>query len=141
QSHLDLATLVAYVPDAKLRGNGSMSVTGHVAGTLAAIDPQLTVTVQNAELSSEAVQPGLSKLTAHATVSNGEAVLDQLTGNWGTATLEATARVPLALLPELPVEIPRQAGAAALKASVTDLDVATIPGAPAGLTGKITAQA
>jgi outer membrane protein insertion porin family len=141
QARLDLATLVGYVPDARLRANGTAAVTGHIRGTLTAIDPELTLSVDKAELSSDTVKPGISNLTLRAAVNHGEAVVEQLTANWGTAMIEASARVPLALVPPLPVEIPREAGAAMLKASVTGLDVATIPGAPAGLTGRITAQA
>src|SRR4029434_1579336 len=72
---------------------------------------------------------------------NGEADIEQLTAKWGTAALEASGRVPLEVLPELPVEIPRMSGPATFKAAVLGLDPSAIPGAPAQLSGRLSADA
>ena len=65
----------------------------------------------------------------------------ELTANWGTASIEASGRIPLEAVPPLPVEIPRMGGPATVKASVRGLDPAAIPGAPAGLSGRISLDA
>ena len=72
---------------------------------------------------------------------NGEANIDQLMANWGVARLEASGRIPLEVLPVLPVEIPRKGGPATFTASVVNLDPAQIPGAPEGLSGRISVDA
>ena len=72
---------------------------------------------------------------------SGETTVDQLTANWGSALINLSARVPLDLLPELPVEIPRKGGPATIQASLEGLDPSAIPGAPAGLSGRISFDA
>ena len=82
-----------------------------------------------------AIEPGLSDVQMRARVANGVAELNTLSASWGTARLDASGRVPLAVLPALPVEIPRQAGAATITASLTGLDPAAIPGRRPGCRG------
>ena len=76
-----------------------------------------------------------------ATVADGEALVETLTGNWGAASFEASGRIPLEAVPPLPVEIPRMGGPATLKAAVKGLNPAAIPGASAALGGIITLEA
>jgi autotransporter translocation and assembly factor TamB len=55
--------------------------------------------------------------------------------------LEASGKVPLELLPQLPVEIPRMSGPATFKAAFLGLDPSAMPGAPPQLSGRISAEA
>jgi outer membrane protein assembly complex protein YaeT len=138
----NLATLIQYAPvGTDLAADGRLTLTGSLQGTLKAIDPNLKLSLQDALILSPRIEPGLSNLTATATIANGEAVVDQLSATWGTAQIEMSARVPLDLVPELPVEIPRRGGPAVIKASVDGLDPSAIPGAPAGLSGRISLDA
>src|SRR5205085_5454920 len=76
-----------------------------------------------------------------AAIADGVAAIQQLAAQWGAARLDASGRIPLEAVPPLPVAITRKGGPATLTATVTDLDPAQIPGAPAGLTGHISVGA
>ena len=67
----------------------------------------------------------------------GVATIERLKANWSAAVIEAAGEVPLDLSPALPVEIPRRGGPARVRGSVVGLDPATVPGAPDGLSGRI----
>ena len=110
-------------------------------GTLQAIDPALTLTIDRGALSWGEVQPGVTDLTARLSVGDGVARLDTLQGAWGSGRLEASAVAPLDLLPALPVEVPRRGGPAEATLRLTGLDLATVPGAPEGLTGVVSVEA
>ena len=105
------------------------------------IEPDLTLTVDNGLILSPALEPGFSNIVLRARVQNGEADVEQLTANWGTAALQGSGRIPLDVLPQLPVDIPRMSGPAMFKAAVTGLDPSSIPGAPAQLSGRISVEA
>ena len=141
-ANANLATLAHYAPvGTDLAADGRLTLTGSLEGTLKAIDPNLTLVLDQALILSPRIEPGISNLTATAVIANGEATVDRLTANWGSARLALTAHLPLDLFPELPVEIPRGGGPALVKASVDGLDPGAIPGAPAGLSGRISLDA
>ena len=141
-ANANLATLIQYAPvGIDLAADGRLTLTGSLHGTLKAIDPSLTLVLEDALILSPRIEPGVSNLTATAAIANGEATVDQLTANWGAARLTLAARVPLDLFPELPVEIPRRRGAAVVKGSLDGLDPGAIPGAPTGLSGRISLDA
>ncbi len=141
-ANANLATLIQYAPvGTDLAADGRLTLTGSLQGTLKAIDPNLTLVLADALILSPQIEPGISNLNASATVANGEAAVEQLTATWGSAQIKMSAQVPLDLLPALPVEIPRRGGPAVVKASIDGLDPSAIPGAPAGLAGRISVDA
>ena len=138
EARANLATLARYAPaGTNATGSGELTITGTVRGTLRAIDPDLTVVVANGMLATSQLQPGLSNLDVRARVSGGEATIEQLAANWGTARITANGRVPLEVVPQLPVDIPRRGGPATFTARVDGLDLTQVPGAPAGLSGRV----
>ena len=138
----NVATLVKYAPaGTTISGDGAVVVAGTVRGTLNAIDPDLVITVENGSLQTPALSPGLSSAQLRARIVAGEANVEQLAANWGGARIEAAGRVPLDVVPQLPVEIVRKGGPATFKATVRNLDPSTLPGAPAGLSGQIALDA
>ncbi len=141
-AHANLATLAQYAPQgSNISADGRLTIKGTVQGTLKAIDPNLAISLEDALILSPAMEPGVSNLNASAAVANGEAVINQMTATWGSAQLGATARVPLDLLPELPVQIPRRAGPATIHARLDGLDPGAVPGVPAGVSGRISLDA
>ncbi len=137
----NMATLARLLPSAiKVTGDGSVALTGSVHGTLRSIVPDLNLTIEDGMFSSPQLEAGVSNVQLHAKVANGAVDIEQLTGRWGTATIDAAGTLPLEVLLPLPIEIPRKAGSATFKASVRDLDPGIIPGAPAGLTGHVGAD-
>ncbi len=138
EAHANLAALARYLPpDMKVTTTGAVTLTGSIGGTLKSIVPDLALTVDNGLVSSPQLGPGASNIQLRAHVVDGAAHIERLTGQWGSATIDASATIPLETLPPLPVEIPRRGGPATIKASVRDLDPSTIPGMPAGVTGHV----
>ena len=95
------------------------------------------LTVDNGLVLSPRFEPGLSNIQLRAKVANGTTDIEQLQANWGSATIDASGRIPLEVLPPLPVDIPRQGGPATFTASLRGLDPAAIPGSPSGVTGRV----
>jgi outer membrane protein insertion porin family len=137
-----LATMAQYAPpETGLAGDGAVALTGSLRGTLTRIEPDLTLTVDDGLILSPLLEPGFSNIVLRGRIENGAADIEELTGKWGTADIQASGRIPLEVLPRLPVEIPRMSRPAMLKASVTGLDPSSFPGAPAELGGRISAEA
>jgi outer membrane protein assembly factor BamA/autotransporter translocation and assembly factor TamB len=140
--HGSLTTLTQYLPpEANIAGDGTIALTGSLRGTLKYIDPDLMLSVDNGLILSPRLEPGFSNIVLRARVQDGEADVEQLTANWGTAMLQASGRIPLEILPDLPVDIPSMSGPATFKAALSGLDPSAIPGAPPQLSGRISAEA
>jgi outer membrane protein assembly complex protein YaeT len=138
----NLATLARYAPvGTDLTASGDLSLTGVIRGTLKTIDPDVTLVVSNAAVSTPAIAPGLTNLNVRSRVASGEAAIEQLTGNFGPATITAAGRIPLEAAPALPVDIPRRGGPATFTASVRGLDLSQVPGTPQGLGGRVSLDA
>jgi len=137
-----LTTIGQYLPpDTQVAFDGEVTLTGSLKGTLKRIDPDLQLTVTNGLVLSPLLEPGFSDIELKAKVAEGQALIDQLTAQWGTATIEGSGRVPLEAVPPLPVEIPRMGGAATFKAALKGLNPASIPGAPPDMSGTISVDA
>ncbi|HKH71637.1 MAG TPA: translocation/assembly module TamB domain-containing protein, partial [Vicinamibacterales bacterium] len=140
--HGNLATLTQYLPaDTPVAGDGELTLTGTLKGTLKTLDPDLALTINNGLILSRYLEPGFSNLQLQAKVADGAATIENLSGRWGAATFEASGVVPLEAVPPLPVEIPRMSGPSTFKAAVRGLNPAAIPGAPPSLNGVVSLQA
>ena len=141
-AQLNLTTLASYAPEESgVTAQGRASLTGTVRGSMRAIDPTLVLTVNQGFVSAPGAEPGLSNVGLRIEVSDGQLVMPSLNADWGPAHLDATARVPFALLPQdLPIELPRQSGPAQLQAALTKLELQTLPGAPKKLAGTVSVQ-
>ena len=136
-----LAALTQYAPrDLNLSGDGALTMTGSVRGTLARVEPDLTVTIDRGVFVSPSLQPGLSDIVLRARIESGAAEIDQLDARWGTAMLQASGRIPLDAA-GLPFHIPHGSGPAAIKAVLSGLDPSSIPGIPAQVSGRVSAEA
>jgi outer membrane protein assembly complex protein YaeT len=140
---INLATLADYAPkDLELHADGTLALRGTVTGSLARIDPRLTLTVDKASVNAKALKQPLEDVGVKVEIADGAARIDDVHASWGAARLTTSGSIPFGWLPEkLPVDIPRQTGAAQLQASITGLDLATLPGAPAQLTGTVSVRA
>ena len=86
-------------PETNIAGDGAVALTGSLRGTLKRIEPDLMLTVDNGLILSPTLEPGFSNIVLRARIENGEADIEQLTANWGTASLQASGRIPLEVLP------------------------------------------
>jgi outer membrane protein assembly factor BamA/autotransporter translocation and assembly factor TamB len=138
----NIGTLTQYLPpDTPVAGDGELTLTGTLKGTLKTLDPNLALTVKNGLILSRYLEPGFSNVQMQVKVADGAARVENLTGNWGAATFEASGVVPLEAVPPLPVEIPRMSGPSTFKAAVKGLNPAAIPGAPQALSGGLSLEA
>ena len=142
-AQLNLSTLASYAPNQYgVAAQGRASLTGTVRGSMRAVDPDLVVSVDHGSVIASGAEPGLSNVGLRIEVSHGELVLSSLQADWGTAHLDAKARLPFDLLPDdLPIELPRQSGPAQLQAALTNLELQTLPGVPEQITGTVSVQA
>jgi len=137
-----LVTVGQYLPpDTNVAFDGEVTLTGTLKGTLKRIDPDLQLAVNNGLVLSPLLEPGFSNIALNAKIAEGQALIDQLKASWGTATIEASGRVPLEAVPPLPVEIPRMGGPATFKAALKGLNPSAIPGAPPEMSGNISVDA
>jgi outer membrane protein assembly complex protein YaeT len=142
EASANLATLAQYAPaGTPITASGELSLTGVIRGTLRAIDPMLTLAVTDGAVSTPALQPGITSLQLRAEVENGEARVEELTGRLGEGVISAEARASLAILPALPVELPRAAGSTTATARVDGLSLSGVPGVPEGVSGRISLEA
>jgi len=138
EAHANLATLARFLPpDLNVASAGALTLAGSLTGTITSVVPDLVFTVENGAVSSPQLGPGASNFQLRARIAGGAAEIERLTSQWGSATVEASGTIPLDALPPLPVDIPRKGGPTTIKASVRDLDPATIPGMPAGVNGRV----
>ena len=138
----NIATLMQYLPpDTPVAGEGTLTLNGTLTGTLKALDPDLTVTIEDGLILSPDLEPGFSDVQLRATVTDGQVMIENLSGSWGAAAFEASGRIPLEVVPPLPVEIPRMGGPSTFKAAVRGLNPAAIPGAPQTVSGVVSLEA
>ena len=70
--HGNIATLTQYLPaDTPVAGDGELTLTGTLTGTLKALDPDLALTVKNGLILSRYLEPGFSNVQLQAKVADG----------------------------------------------------------------------
>lgn len=115
----NLATLAALIPfDAPVHAQGQLNLSGSIRGNLKRIDPEASVTVSDASFEMASLPAPVLGLNLKATLKDGRIVLERLDGQLASAAFTVQGEAPFALLPDLPVEIPRPAGPARLSAEV-----------------------
>ncbi len=84
EARLDLSTLAQYAPaGVELSADGALLLEGTVRGNLAAIDPDLELTIDNGLVLSSAIDPGLSDLDLRARIAGGVATVEHFAGRVG----------------------------------------------------------
>jgi len=142
-ARLNLAELATYAqPSAGLTADGDVALAGTIRGSLRRIEPTLTLTVDNASVNAAALKEPISGIGVQLTVADGGFQLADLRAALGAGRLAASGNVPFGWLPQtLPVEFVRGTGPAQLHATLTDFDLAALPGMPEKLKGGLSARA
>ncbi|MFN7985644.1 MAG: translocation/assembly module TamB domain-containing protein [Vicinamibacterales bacterium] len=141
-AQLDLWSLPAYMPGtAELSTYGRATLSGDISGTLRAMDPDLTLTVENGMVQTWSMTAAVHDITLMSRVADGIAVIDSLSATFGDiGVMTATARVPLDVVPA-PVALPHPGGPISAELHASDINPAMIPGAPAALHGSLAVDA
>lgn len=116
----NLAELAKFVPDSPVQANGQLTAQGQITGTLQDPQPNLTVRVADASVTSPDLPP-LTQANLQATVTGKTVTLDSLTAQWMNGTLTGSGST------------------AGLQLTIQNLDLSKAPGAPDGLQGKLSA--
>ena len=141
-ARLQLATLARYAPrGTDVSAEGTLRVRGRVTGTARAVVPDVAFDLTDGQLSAPGLGSPVTGVQLSAEVAGGLARISRVAAEWAGARLEASAQVPLAFAGPLPVDVPATSQAAELQARVTGFDPGAVPGAPAGLTGRIAFEA
>jgi outer membrane protein assembly complex protein YaeT len=141
-AQLDLPGLVRL---AKLENQpqvqGAAAIRGVVRGSIERLDPDLELSLDNGSFATPALTTPVTNASLRARIGDGALELETLSAAWGAASLRASGAVPFALLPgELPFEMPRRQGPARFVATLSDVDLAAIPGVPAKTSGSLSAR-
>ena len=99
EAEANLGTLVRYLPaDLSAAGEGSVSLSGSVTGTLRTLAPNLLLTIDHGLILSQRFEPGLSNLMLRTRIADGVIAVEQLSAAWGAAdslgTLTQSAPAP-----------------------------------------------
>jgi outer membrane protein assembly factor BamA/autotransporter translocation and assembly factor TamB len=142
-ARLNLAELATYAPsNAGLTAEGNLALAGTIRGSLRRIEPALTLTVDNASVNAAALKEPISGIGVELKVADGGFRLADLRAAIGTGRLAASGSVPFGWLPQtLPLDFARATGPAQVHATLTDLDVAALPGVPEKLKGGVSVRA
>jgi outer membrane protein assembly complex protein YaeT len=134
----DLSELASLITsDTPFTAGGLLVLDGSVRGNLKRIDPDLTLTLSDGTVESDAIIAPLKEINLKASVRDGRVKVDQLTGRWGDAKVSAKAEATLALLPDLPIEIPRPESPMQLTANVDKFMLSSMTRPPANTDGTV----
>ena len=93
-------------------------------------------------MNAAALKQPLSAINARLDAANGKLTIASLHAALGPAALDVTGVVPFGWLPSgLPVQVPRPAEPGRLQVALENLDLGSVPGVPAGVSGAVSAQA
>jgi outer membrane protein assembly complex protein YaeT len=132
EGRANLATLSELIPaETPVNAQGQLNIDGSLRGNLKRIDPEATITVTDGSVETATLPAPLLGLNLSTTLKDGRAVLERLDGEWASAKITAKGEVPFALLPDLPIEIPRPAVPARLSAEIQQFKLSALTKPPA----------
>jgi outer membrane protein assembly complex protein YaeT len=138
EGRANLATLTDLIPsETPIHGEGQIVLEGTFLGNLQHIDPRATLTITQGSIDTSALPARVLGLNLKATAQDGRLVLDELSGDFASAKFNVQGEVPFALLPSLPVEIPRSAGPARLSAEIVGFKLSSLSQPPQNSDGTI----
>jgi len=138
EGRASLADIASLVPmDTPMTAQGQLLLEGKLRGNLKRLDPDLTVTVKDGSVESAGMLAPLSEANLKAVVHDGRVELEQFTGRWGAAKVTAQGEATLALLPGLPIDIPRPESPIRLSVNVDQFKLSSMTRPPPGTDGTI----
>ena len=120
-----------------VQARGQLNLDGIFRGNLKRMDPQATITIAGGSIDASTLTAPVSGIDLKATAKDGRLFLEQLEGEWAAAKFSAQGELPFALLPELPIEIPRPPALARLSAELQQLKLSALSRPPPNTEGLI----
>jgi outer membrane protein assembly complex protein YaeT len=138
EGQANLATLTDLIrSETPIHGQGQLLFDGTLRGNLKHMDPQATVTITEGSIETSALPAPVLAVNLKAAAKDGRLVLEQLTADFASAKISAQGEAPFALLPDLPVDIPRPAGPARLSAEILQFKLSALSQPPQDTDGTI----
>jgi outer membrane protein assembly complex protein YaeT len=134
----ELANLVSF--DTPVTASGQLVLDGSLRGNLKRIEPDFTITLTDASVESAVMIAPLKEINLKAVARDGRVVVEQFTGKWGDAKVTAQGEATLAVLPELPIEIPRPESPIRLTVDVEKFMLSSMTRPPANTDGTISVR-
>jgi outer membrane protein assembly complex protein YaeT len=134
----ELANLITL--DTPVTASGRIVLDGTLRGNLKRMDPDLTITLTNGAVESAVMIAPLNEVNLKAVARDGRMVLEQLTGRWGDARISAQGEATMALLPDLPIAIPRPESPVRLSVDIEKFMLSSMTRPPANTDGTISVR-
>jgi len=133
-----LADITSLIPQENpIEAKGQLLLNGSLRGNLKRMDPDLTITLTDGSVESGAIIAPLREANLKAVARDGRVVVEQLTARWGDAKVSAQGETTLAILPDLPIEIPRPDSPVRLSVDVDQFKLSSMTRPPLNTDGTI----
>ncbi len=131
-------TIFAFIPtDQEIYTSGNISLDVSLEGNLKNIEASAAIDLSDGFFYDPKLIMPFTELEAGLLVRDGALILEKAAGQWALANIEATAELPLGILPaQLPFGFEGKKGAARFTVDVTDLQadaIRTVPRAVGGV--------
>ncbi|MGH9633049.1 MAG: translocation/assembly module TamB domain-containing protein [Bryobacteraceae bacterium] len=136
----DIANALQFAPDVdeQVNARGQLFLDFTLRGALNAITPEGTFRLENGYVSTPDFNPPIANLALNGQLNKGTVELAELRADWGVATIEASGRVPLDIIPgDLPIEVPPAQGPGEFNFALNRVNLATVQGVPDEVGGTI----
>jgi outer membrane protein assembly complex protein YaeT len=131
EGRTNLVTLSELIPpETPVSARGELNLIGSLRGNLKRINPDARITISDGFIESSMLPAPLLGLNLKAALTDGRLIVEQLDGEWASAKITGQGEVPFALLPDLPIEIPRPAIPARFSAEVQQFKLSSLTQPP-----------
>src|SRR5438552_7678758 len=120
-----------------IHAEGQLNLNATLRGNLTRIEPEATITLTGGSIGAARLPMPVTDLNVKAITRDGRLVVEQLEGEWASAKFTAGGEIPFALLPELPIEVPRPPASARLSAELRQLKVSELSRSAQDIDGLI----
>ncbi|MEO7652704.1 MAG: translocation/assembly module TamB domain-containing protein [Bryobacteraceae bacterium] len=138
----DLAKLSVFAPPEQgVKAEGQATLEGSIRGTLKQLDPDLHITLKGGSFDAKDLKLPVMNMGLDATVRKGVIELTHADATFGPATISASGKIPVTVLPgELPIVPPAAKEPARFTADVKELELASLGNLPENVSGRVSAH-
>jgi outer membrane protein assembly complex protein YaeT len=131
EGRTNLATLSELIPSkTPVSARGELKLIGSLRGNLKRMNPDATITISDGSIETSMLPAPLIGLNLKAALTDGRVIVKQFDGEWASAKITGQGEVPFALLPDLPIEIPRPSVPARLSVEVQQFKLSALTQPP-----------